>query len=263
MIYDIQFVLPVSSKGIFKKRFEDFLKHYGMYNIKNNKIKIYFLIGTENSDNFEVDINVDYEFISAPDNQASFKIHDFFTKMTIEQANQAKWTAKIDDDTFNDIDTMVKALSDYDHNENIYIVTGPDIREDLEGESIFCLKKLHLWSTIFPNIWHELEGCWISQCTMKKIISNEISLTFLNERKKIKEGFTDQGLAIAAILAKCHIIKDNRFHAAMNQMPLPLTMLSLYGNWICHLHPVSGDKNESIQSIIIKKINSLKGNNDV
>lgn len=263
-MYDIQFVLPVSSKGIFKKRFEDFLKHYGIYNIKNNKIKIYFLIGTENSDNFSVDINVDYEFVSASDDQACFKIHDFFSKMTIEQAEQAKWTAKIDDDTFNDIDVMVRALAEYDYCQNIYIATGPEIRDDLEGESVFCLKKLNLWNNIFPNIWHELEGCWVSQCSMKRIISNKNSLSFLNERKKIKEGYTDQALAIAAILAKCHIIKDNRFHATMYQVTLPLTMLSIYGNWICHLHPICGDKDPGTQSIIIKKINSLKnGDNNV
>lgn len=257
-MYDIQFIIPVSTKNKYARRLDDFINCYGIYNVKNRKIKIYFLIGT---DEIKMEINknpnVDIEFVKSTNDNMVVKIYDFFSNMTKEQASQANWTAKIDDDSYNDIDETMNVLNDYDFNEKHYLVPQPIIREDLHSIEILCLKNTNLDKKVGPNIGHELEACWVSKKTMTDIVENKDCKTLFKERIKYSEGHTDQCLALAAKLNKTPIQKEVRFYADLSANK-KIIDCTLFGGTICHYHPLSHDKNPIQYDLVANKILKIK-----
>jgi hypothetical protein len=177
--------------------------------------------------------------------------------MTKEQASQANWTAKIDDDCFNDIDEMINVLNEYDYNEKQYLVAGPSIKEDLHSIEILCLKNTNLYKKIGPNISHELEACWVSKKTMIDIIENQDCKTLFKERIKYNEGHTDQCLALAAKLNKTPIQKEVRFYADLSSNK-KIIDCTLFGGTICHYHPLCHDKNPIYYDLVTNKILKVK-----
>lgn len=260
-MYDIQFIIPVSSEKKYKKRLKDFLDTFGLYNIQNRKVKIYFLIGTDDIDSKEFQTSLAHiELIKCKSNHLVVKIYDFLSHMTLEQASQAKWTAKIDDDCFNDIEAMMKVLEEYDCEEKHYLVPDPLIREDFDDIEIECLEKINALKKVMPNIYHEVEASWTSRKTMMLINQNKDCKKLFDERKKHEDGVSDQCMALAAKLTKSPLQKEKRFFAD-DTVRIPLADCTLFGGNVSHVHPLAHDKNPVIYEIFEAKIKNKKNEN--
>jgi hypothetical protein len=257
-MFDIQFIIPVSTSGKYKQRLIDFIDYYGTYNVVDEKIKIYFLLGDEDPISYVEKPNVEIEFIQSEHNHPAVKIYDFIFKMTENDVMQAKWTAKIDDDAFNDIHNIVKVLNEYDYTEKNYIIPHPYIMESLDYPEPIIIKKLGLTEKIYPNIAHEVEGCWISQKALSFMKTDLDCMRLFKERTKHANGFTDQTLAVASRLIKLPIQKENRFYANQNDIKFPIINSSIFGGTICHFHPICADKQASVHQVIIAKIKNEK-----
>lgn len=260
-MYDIQFIIPVSTEKKYKQRLKNFLETFGLYNIQDRKVKIYFLIGSDyiTPDEFQTHL-ADIEFIKCKSNHLVVKIYDFFSNMTLDQASQAKWTAKIDDDCFNDIENMMKTLEEYDCEEKHYLVPNPLIREDFEEVEIECLEKINALNKVLPNIYHEVEASWVSRKTMMLINQNKDCKALFNERKKHGTGVSDQTLAIAAKLTKSPLQKEKRFFAD-DVIRMPIAECTLFGGNVSHVHPIAHDKNITISEMFEAKIKNKKKDN--
>ena len=269
-MYDIQFVIPCSYKESFKQRLIDFLNCYGLCNLGKYKVKVYLLTGTEEEEELNLlnRDNVVVEKISSMNDDPAQKTYDFFYKMTEEMATEAKWTAKIDDDAFNNISMMMEVLSKYDYNNKWYLVPGPEIREEINDIEKKCIDALDLHEEIYPNFYHELEGCWVSTKAMVEIVKNKRCKHFFNKRRNYyspKTGYTDQALAVAAKLCCIPLMKERNFYAeATLRVEIKedflekLEVLSMKDKInYCHIHPICAEKDICSYKIIKNKINGV------
>lgn len=236
MNYDINFVLPISaSKDIYLQRINDF-KKFGLMNIKNHKVLVTLLVGTEKINDLMLNWpeNVDVEVEECQFNDVVQKVYYYFSNL---KKAKAKWTAKIDDDSLNDVAGLINNLNKNFSGKEAYICCFLNkIDYHLENEKRI-LKELNLeeWIT-FPNItlWHEWEASFLEDIVLNKILSNEKSIYLLKERSKFPRGVTDACLAFAARIAGIHPI-DSYF---TTHLPL-ISQFSIFGGNFNHIHFIS------------------------
>lgn len=205
-MYDFQIIVPC-----IKNRLEIFQK-FGLSNIRDTKVLVYCLV--DNKEEFlegwpeGVDVQIiEKNKIDGEQNSNNpmKKLYSFLSNFTIEQCRSAKWTLKIDDDSYNDLYNMKKYLEKYyDYQKDFYLVG--EIRHENDQVEVDILKEMNLWKDNYElSGWqHEFEGCIVSCSAMEKIISNNKCKQLFQKRSRIEAGFTDQCLGLAASFCKIY-----------------------------------------------------------
>ncbi len=167
--HDIEFIVPVSTIGKYNERMLNFLK-YGLLNIKNKKTLL-TLICAEHEKDAVISSSSSYkttdlQIITNIHNHCASKVYFY---LSTYNPNNARWTAKIDDDSLNDVSTLVDKLDkNFDHTRDYYIV--PNLIGDFPREEVDLVNKYELSDPHF-KIQHEIEISITSQSTMQKILS--------------------------------------------------------------------------------------------
>jgi hypothetical protein len=232
-VYDIHFILPITEKAPYNERLFH-LKNYTFLNVQDKKVLITFL--GDKKEKYKSLQNdwppgITVEFIRYLEVGPAYKINHYLANM---EKPLAKWTAKIDDDTTNDIYSLCSNFDRFYDWKKEYYLAG-EINTTLEREEKHCLESLNLMDHIqgCSNLFmHEYEGCFVSWAAMNAIVANDLSKAFLLERAKIDSGYTDQALGTAAQLAKIYPI-ECRF---LSTKPSRLHSFSLFGGKIGHIH---------------------------
>lgn len=253
MKYDIQILVP-----IVPERLEGFQK-YGIYNTGNKKVLLQCLIGTQDKKIYEKGWpeNIDVEIINNQDDNAIIQIYTFLSKMSADDV-EADWFAKIDDDTFNDINNLINNFNKiYDPEKEFYIV--PQIRHEMESCEIEILKKIGCWSSINEKFTHELEACWFSKKAITNILKNEKCIELFKERCKIKKGYTDQCMGAAARICRIHPIED--YNCSVDEHEF--FKCSLWKGDLFHFHPICKEKNKINYEFIIKVLDKTEPSEEI
>lgn len=201
-MYDLQIIVPC-----VKDRLDIFQK-FGLSNIRDTKVLVYCLVDDKKEFTEGWPSGIDVEFIETENKQNDNpikKIYSFLSTFTTEQCRNAKWTLKIDDDSYNDIYNMNNYLNKYyDYQKDFYLVG--EIRHENDHVEIEILKEMNLWKNDYDlSGWqHEFEGCIVSSSAMDKIINNEKCIELFARRAEIEAGFTDQCLGLAASFCKIY-----------------------------------------------------------
>lgn len=269
MKYDLQIIVPC-----VKDRLECFQK-FGIYNIGDVKVLLYCLVdnkkdfvsGWPSNPNLTVEL-VEYpecEDKNAIKNGACYKLFKFLYEFTPEQAAQAKWTLKMDDDVYNDIESTLYYLDkDFDHESDYYI--AGETRFEMDNCDIDIARKLDLFERINENWQHELEFCIFSNCSMRKIISNENCKKLFKEKylvSKFRGGYTDQMMGMAAKLCKIYPVSSAAIINSGRESQLPLLLLnkeekfsrkaSIQEKIFCHFHPLKEKFYKTILEIEMRR----------
>lgn len=201
-MYDINFVLPTSArKDIYCQRLIDF-KKFGIINIKNKKVLITLLKGTETINSLDKDWpdNVEVEIIPSVYDDVVQKTYDYFACL---KSPKARWTAKIDDDSVNDVSNLVDNLDVNYLNKDVYVccfLNRVDYQLHVEKRGLTDLGYSH-WITPEISLWHEWEASFISKECLEKLLNNKDSISLLKIRSQSPGGVTDACLAFAARIA--------------------------------------------------------------
>jgi hypothetical protein len=244
--YDMQIICPV-----IPSRLKSFQK-YGFYNLKEKKVLLHCLIGTHDKEQYREGWppSLDVEIISLDTDNPVIQIYDFLSKLKPEDI-VGDWIAKIDDDSFNDIENLINNFNKhYDYNKEFYIAA--QIRDDMNNYEVDLLKKLNLWFQIDERFTHEYEACWLSKPAIQNILKNENCIQLFRERSKISGGFTDQCLGAAARLCKIYPVRDYHCSVSSNEFyKCSLIMDNIIhneseiksNNSFFHFHPICQSKN--------------------
>lgn len=234
-MFDINFVLPTSArKDIYYQRLIDF-KKFGIINIKDKKVLITLLKGTETIDTLQENWpeNVIVEVISSQYDEVVQKTYDYFSSL---EKPKARWTAKIDDDSCNDVSNLVDNLDKNYSDKEVYVccfLNRVDYQLLVEKNALIKLGYGH-WLTPEISLWHEWEASFISNACLDKIINNKDSMSLLKIRSQSPGGVTDACLAFAARIAGLIPVDC---HFATHQ-PL-VGHFSVIGGCYNHIHFVS------------------------
>lgn len=233
-LYDIHFVIPITEKPAYKDRIEH-VKNYCLLNPQNRKVLLTLLADKNDKLTTIMDgwsPQIDVEIHKSDCDVDVYKVNSFFHQM---KSPRAKWTAKIDDDTSNDIEHLCRNLEKWYDFTREYYLCG-DILEDLEPEEIESLKAIgyfsHFYSGYSKLPLREYEGCFVSYQAMNRIIHTKIAQDFLKHRLTLKHGFTDLALAVAAQLCKIYPIPC----PFMKSHPVDLWNFSRFGGQVSHIH---------------------------
>lgn len=270
MKYDLQIIVPC-----VKDRLECFQK-YGLHNIGDVKVLLYCLVDNKKdfASGWPSNPNLTVELVEYPEcedknairNGACYKLFKFLYEFTVEQAAQAKWTLKMDDDVYNDIESTLYFLDkDFDHEKNYYI--AGETRFEMENGEIDIARKLNLLERINENWQHELESCVLSNCAMQNIISNEDCKSLFKEKyissKFRGGGYTDQMMGMAAKLCKIYPVNSPTIINAGRESQLPLLLLnkeekfsrkaSIQEKLFCHFHPLKDKFYKAVLEIEMRR----------
>ena len=240
-MYDFAVLVTCHLKDKYLERIYDF-KNYGLLNIKNVKIKVFFLCGSEQP---PVDLleNCPYEvqFVNSERFYDGPKLYDFVAKLDLEEVKKYRWWLKVDADSISDVSVLLQKLDeefDWERAEYIFGDYGGGTWPIFE-EAIKQTKHVHKF--FYPNtldkqiFHHEFESCVISCACMQKIIQDEECiklLKILSEPKNDTQGNVhDQGLAIAARFVKVHGSTSLFMTSTPN-----LKNFSLFGGRFAHIH---------------------------
>lgn len=259
---DIEFVLPICLKEKYLNRINNFLQ-YGVINYKNNSIKITLLVDQEedyllhelknpNAHNLNI--------VKCPIGHEACKVYFYFSHYDKKNLDSTRWIAKIDDDSINDVNLLVKKLDEeYDHNEKYYIIAGLQQDIDYIEQNLLCELGYENWfnygNLIGNHIIHEKECSVVSRAGMETILKNSDAVEFMLKRSHIDSGYTDQALAAAARI--CKIYPSSPLF--LTHEPT-LSNFSLFGGKLAHIHFIAEDINPSLFNILKNKINNTTAN---
>lgn len=255
-MYDIEFVIPVCNQDKYSQRLLD-LKKFGLLNIGSKKVLLTLLVGTERIPNVQEGWpeGVTVRTYKSNSTQVSAKTYSYFSNYALENI-EARWIAKIDDDTVNDVSSLVDFLDlEFDHEREYYIVT--EFRGEQHKYEDDILKELGFTRWFIPKniLHHELEGSIISQATLKRILINETAVEFMRRRSEVPQGFNDYALACAARI--CKVYPTDAYF--MSRWPV-VGDLTLFGGTIAHIHAISHDANEHVFDLFQRMLkNDMSG----
>jgi hypothetical protein len=252
--YDLSIAMPIcDATKAFYKRYEDH-KKYGLLNIKDRKIQLKLLIGP-GEDFYGHDIKagwpsgIDVVVVETPYCDVARKIAWFFDTNPDEEIMEARWHAKWDDDSLNDIDTLIRWLDeDYDWTRAEYL--AGDVHYDLDDNTMKSLRKVgydHL--RYHERLVHELEVSVCSQAAMMTVRRNEKAKEYLTERLKYFGGFGDHALCIMMYFCKIHPVRAS-FLSFWNELP----KFSFFGGKFAHVHMHQEDQTEPRTFAVAKAI---------
>jgi len=240
-MYDIQIIVPC-----IKERLKVF-QNFGLHNIQDTKVLVYCLVNDKSNFIGGWPKDVDVEIIEFKSDDAGHKVYKFLSNFTIDQAKNAKWTLKIDDDSFNDIYNMNKFLNEfYDHERDYYLVE--EIRKENDDIELDILREMNLLDRQRIINWqHEIEGCALSRSAMEKIIQNNLCVElFKKKSSKLRAGWTDQCLGLAASFCKIYPITTRLFISTGRDYDLKFIFFDFekrlqHGKGFVHFHPLNAN----------------------
>lgn len=233
-MFDINFVIPIcdNTKHYFN-RFID-LKKYCFVNIKDRKIKVQLLIG-EGEDFYGHNLingwdkNITVEVFKTPYLDVTQKIAYYYTQVKESDILSAKWHAKFDDDSINDVDKILYYLEDeFDWNDKIYLIS--EDRRELHKIDVEILHEMG-YGKWMGRISHEWEGCVLSQPAMLAIKQNRESQNYLLKRSLKSGGFGDQPVGVALKFCKINAIIPDFLCFEPK-----ISHFSLFGGHNAHIH---------------------------
>jgi hypothetical protein len=206
-MYDLQIIVPSIIERL------DLFQKVGLHNIKDRKVLLYCLVQNKKGFTDGWPKEIDVRFVERPGRNENYRLYDFFANLSVEDANVARWTMKIDDDSYNNIDLLCTNLdSKFNYKEDFYVVGDP-IRGENDHWEWSVINKLKLDGKIGKQWHHELEACVLSQSAFSKIISNQDCKNLFNEfcilNLENRYGWTDQMLGAAAKLCDIPMTADN------------------------------------------------------
>lgn len=243
---DLEVILPVSAKGKYEQRLQDFQK-YGLVNTSAKNTLVTLLVGPEKFPNNWLagwPDGVEARIHPGPYHHPSSKIYEY-----VPNLSDARWYLKIDDDSFTDIGGLLELLDlDYPSGRH-YISCGTSYT--LHDPEISVLRKMGFgrWTHHPHSFAHEQEASLVSKEAMEAILTNKIAMEFMEHRAKIEKGYTDISLAAAAKMCGVHAT-DAWF---MTNQP-NLKNFSLFGGHLQHIHWISRDKHPYLLELITNKI---------
>jgi len=252
-MYDIEFMLIISSKETsdanYKNRFLDF-KKYGLLNIKDHKVNLKLLVFKyDNFSQYEL-LNdwpkgIDVEVINQESEHPACKICDYY--LNFSNADNAKWFAKVDDDSITDVDRLMANLElHFEYTKEYYLATEiVKCNTEIEKDILISMGLNHLAEDKFVS--HEWEMSILSQEALRRILNTPNSKKVMELRSKIAEGWGDHALAVAARLAKVYPCEAY----FLTQWPI-LKNFSIFGGYLNHIHYVSREKNNKVLKMLIK-----------
>jgi len=222
--YDIEILVSICKK--YEQRFRDF-KKYGIINVKNKKVLVNLLVERDDKiDDLEsgwhsgVDVNV----VRLGGNYVTNTFNFFVNNIDVSNP-RSRWVMKCDDDSYTDIDGLIKNLEDYyDYRKPFYL--GANLKYFDGGPEISFVNKywdlMHNYKKIHRSLKHEMEACIWSIPAIKNMLENERSLALLKRRGEIEEGATDVCFAFASALIKQYPIDCPflTFHPNINDFSL-------------------------------------------
>ena len=180
---------------------------------------------------------------------ASFKLYNFLYNLKHEDCMLAKWTLKIDDDSYNDISLMVNYLErNFDYTEVNYLTSELKVDNNLLERSL--LNKLNLWNKA-KDYKHEVEACWLSRKALCKINKDKDCKRLFREKSILSlkmGGWTDQCLGAACKICKIHPVKEDRAASDWRHITKNIKNTSLFGDSLFHYHPFCNINLEKIKS---------------
>lgn len=254
-MYDIEFVIPVTFK--YNQRLID-LKKIGLLNIGEKKVLLSLLVGPENINEItdgwhDITLNI----IPGTHKQETAKTYEYFSRIPVEDAERSRWVAKFDDDTITDVSGLVDKLDEeYDHTREYYVITEFRPEQHKYEDNILHKLGFNRWFNPKNVIWHELEGCVVSQASMHRILNNNTARQLMKERSQTPEGFNDYGLACAARI--CKIYPSDAYF--MSRHPT-IGDFSLFGGYLYHIHDLASDKNQHAYDLFQRMLNKDVGSN--
>jgi hypothetical protein len=227
--YDLEFIIPVCFKPKYLERFRYFAKK-GISNIENHKILINFLVGQEQmpDDFYSFADNVEVRIIKSELNHETSKLYDFY--YNYKNFDQSKWIVKMDDDSFTNVDGLIRQLEIVSPNKEYYFV-GQQTTGSMKV-TIDILAKHNLLRKLHDHE-HEVEIAVISNEAYKNTIENYRDI--LKERSKIEAGYTDQ---LFCLLAKTLGI----FPIKMRFLTASPMVNGFIREEFAHIHGISYDK---------------------
>lgn len=242
-MYDLEILVP--AEGKFRQRFKDF-KKWGIRNIQNRKIRL--ILAASNDNEIEMfdggwPAGIDVEVVITPYKQVAQRIYHYYD--SIIKTDTAKWYYRIDEDSMNDIDGLMKNLELFFDHEREYHMTG-DINWDVQELEKRLLTKLGFgyWYNIPENTPpHEYEVSITSNAAMKRILANEKAQNYFKLRKEIPEGYGDHGLCFCARMEKIHPIMV-KFLTVRPE----IHNFSEFNGHFNHIHWISKDTNPYIMN---------------
>jgi hypothetical protein len=238
MKYDLGVVVPVCSR--FRDRIEDF-KKYGLVNFGERRVLLNLLLSNEDFDGLELgwNSNVDVRAVKSDCPDHISNIYRFYAMIDPEQIDY-RWLVRVDDDSCTDIDGLVSSLDRfYDWNENFYLGTSLQNFDAALGgnEGHVYPQYSHLlgdYERMARGMKNEVECGIISATGLKKMLNERSSLNLLKFRSRLRGGYGDCVVALAAAMAKVHPV-DCPF---LTHFPA-LDDFSLLGGKFNHIHMIS------------------------
>ncbi len=273
--------MPITdSTQAFFRRYED-QKKYGYLNIKDRKLQLRLLVGPHEKFEGE-DITqgwpqgMDVDVVRSPYMDVARKVIHFYATQTQEDIESARWHARFDDDTMNDIDQLITWLDeDFDCQRPVYAVT--DLRDEIEEKESIILKGMG-YGHLFGRFWrhgninyqhrgtgasyhhshrirHEWEGAVVSRQALMEMQDNQKSKTYFAERLKLPGGLGDQCLGIALYFCKIHPYQAGYMSYRHEEVP----EFTLFGGKMAHVH-LQLDRVETLWMDVLKLILDVGSN---
>jgi hypothetical protein len=253
---DVEFVIPICLQGKYIDRINNFLK-YGLINANNHSILVTLLVDC-NEEHLAKKLitNHNIKIVSCPLPHEACKVYHYFSNYNKENLKTTRWIAKIDDDSINDVDLLIKNLDlEYNYEKEYYLIAG--LQQDLDSVEYDILNELgyshwfHYNNVLGNYIIHEKEASVISSQALKTILNNADALELMTKRSFVEFGYTDQCLAAAARICKIYP------SSPLFLTPEPqLHNFSLFGGKVAHIHFIAEDIDQVIFNILKNKIDN-------
>ncbi len=249
-MYDIEIIVAFHGGGKYLQRFEDF-KKYGLLNIGNHKVLCTAICeeieGLKDGWPEGVDVN---HYLNPHVNPAR-KLYDYYANYPIENVDNIRWSAKFDDDSVTDISGLIETLDkEYDYKKSCYFIT--EMNSNIRGPEKGIMENLGYGHLFIHggSIWHEWEGCVLSQKALRQILSCPKAVELLVARSThLDLGPSDICLGCAAKIAGV-FAADVYF---LSRHPY-IGDFSIFGGHLNHIHFVARDINTDAWQFLKKKI---------
>ena len=249
MQYDIELVLPATNKDKFRARLENFCQ-YGILNIKNRKVILTILAGTEHIEIPKLPEGVIGRIFNSKSDYHACKVCEYFGQKD-KNWDEAKWVAKIDDDSVNDINKMLCQLDERDWRKKHYLCTviSFDMNEVDRGViSLVGRNDILKVNEEYEELGcpHEVEGCIVSNGALMEMSKCKEAIEYFRLRKCFESFHTDQTLAFPCAMAG--IKAEKAYFMSYNPDIQIFSMLP--GGWLSHIHLIAPDINFGIVDIL-------------
>lgn len=262
-MYDIEVVVPVHYAGKYVDRI-DFFKRVGLNNIGDKKVLLNLLTGTLDVPDIDkgwgsgIDVNV----IKSNKNHVASKVCFYYANMKLNHYVNARWFLRVDDDSVTDISSIIDQMEKtYKWEDPVYC--GTELNSKIEPIDLNILNDMELLDNeynegkIILPVYHEWEGCIISQETLRRVLENKQSVEFMKRRSNLEGGYCDIPFAIAARISDVHVTCC----PYMSKRP-ELLNFSAFGGTLSHIHQISPDMDSGMLKIILSKITKSESEND-